>query len=289
MDNNGEIVVLTGAAGCLGHHALKLLISRDDSVRQIRCLDLNEPKKLMQKLTDEEQELLESRGQQKKSISWVKGDVRDINVVEKLLDGVDCVIHCAAKINVWSEISDQESEEMESINVGGTENLLQTCIRLGVHKFIHVSSFEIYSGYDTILYATEATLPDPRWYLFGTSATSKREAENKVKQYSNTKLVRPARNGKDYLHAVIIRFPTLYGEFEKYYISRVLEVTKFLGGTLRRIDNLWIRQQPLYVGNAAWALIKAKQRMDTDQSISGEGERLKRYTTINPHVVRISH
>lgn len=263
-----EVVVLTGASGCLGFHTLKLLLSRDEDVREIRCLDLVEPEDSKKRAIDEE--LNKAEGDGRKQIKWIKGDIRDINTVEQVLQGADCVIHCAAKIDIWTYSDDQDVNELESINVGGTENLLQACIRLGVHKFIHVSSFEVYTGYETIYYATESTLPNTKWFLFGPSGRSKKEAEQKVKEYSNTKLCREIRVGRDSLNAIVVRFPQIYGEYEKYYVSKILEATKFFGGTLKRMDNIWIRQQPIYAANAAWALVKAKQKMNTDQSLSGE-------------------
>lgn len=267
----GEIVVVTGSSGFLGHHVVKLLISHDDRVTEIRCLDLKEPEKSMLKTLEEEQEKLKAKLGYSKKIKWIKGDVRDINIAERVLRDADCIIHCAAKIDIWTENSEQDEAELESVNVNGTENLLKAAVRVGVPKFIHVSSFEVYTAFDTLYYATENTLPDNKWHLFGASGASKRRAEEKVRQYSNNKLNKPARNGKDALNAVIIRFTTAYGEFDKYFVSRILETTKHLGGTLCRLENIWIRQQPIYVGNAAWSLLKAKQRMDVDMSISGEG------------------
>lgn len=37
-----------------------------------------------------------------------------------------------------------------------------------------------------------------------------------------------------------------------------------------KIDNIFTRFQPTYVGNAAWACIKAKDKLQTDQSIGSE-------------------
>lgn len=268
----GEVVLVTGSSGCLGHQVVKMLISKDDKVSEIRCLDLREPLDLMRRQISEELRL------KKKKIVETKGDIRDINLVERLMRGVDCVIHCAAAIDLFSENEHKNVEELESVNVTGTEILLKSCIRFGCPKFIHVSSFEVYSGVETIYYATENTLPVPKWLLFGPSASTKKEAENKVKQYSNNKLKRvketnDADNKMDFLNAIIVRFPTIYGEFDRHYVSKIIEITKFFGGKLRRMDNIWIRQQPIYVGNAAWSLLKAKQKMDSDQSISGEGKK----------------
>lgn len=279
MDQS-EIVVVTGSSGFLAYHVLRLLISRDKRVREIRCLDRDEPEAHMKQLLDDENNRSTSECEQSgelvrpKIIKWIKGDIRDINIVEKTLAHADCVIHCAALVGIWTESEDQDQDEFESVNVGGTENLLKTAIRLGVAKFIHVSSFEVYTGYGTIYYATESTLPETDWLLFGPSAKTKKFAELKVKQYSSSKLAKPSRDGADSLNAVIVRFPCIYGEFDKTYVSKILEMAKFFNGKLRRIDNTWIVQQPIYAGNAAWSLIKAKHRMDRDLSISGEGKLL---------------
>lgn len=270
-----EVVVLTGAAGCLGHHTLKLLISGDERVREIRCLDVAEPNSLMKQVVEEELQKVNSESKvTAKTVTWFKGDIRDVNLVEQCLRQANCVIHCAAKVDFWTEPSEQDKDELESINLEGTENLLRVAVSLGVPKFIHVSSFEVYTTWDTLYYCTEATLPETTWLLFGPSAESKRKAELKVKEYSNTKLAQSAAGSTnaDSLNAIIVRFPQIYGEFDKHFVSKILEATKFFGGKLRRLSNVWIRQQPIYAGNAAWSLIKAKQRMDKDQSISGEGQ-----------------
>lgn len=301
-----EVVVVTGAAGFLGYHTIRLL-SKDDTVKEVRCLDLREPVQSMKESIDKDlREYNNSNSNNTKKVKWIQGDIRDINLVERILDKADCVIHLAAKVDIWTEKSEQNVEELESVNVHGTENLLKASIRLGVYKFIHVSSFEIYTSLDTIYFATENTLPENRYYLFGASATSKKAAEERVKQYSNNKLqnlpfkdgicnrkrdyedhredMQPAtggcegiinrgnRNPRDSLNAIIVRFPAIYGEYDKYYVSRILKVTKrYFNGKLRRLSNIWIKQQPIYVGNAAWSLIQAKKRMDYDHQISGEG------------------
>jgi dihydroflavonol-4-reductase len=270
-----EVVVLTGSSGCLGHQTLKLLISHDDSVAEIRCLDLVEPSESMKRSIDAELAKLEAAANQREGLSkrvkYINGDIRDINTVEACLEGADCVIHCAAKVDIWVEPGEQDEKELESINVTGTENLLRACVQLGVPKFVHVSSFETFVSHHTIYYATECTLPEPKWRLFGSSGDTKKEAEMKVRQFSNNKLKQVKPGSSDSLNAVIIRFTPIYGPGDKYFVSKILKIAHFFNGKLQRFTNVWIRQQPIFVGNAAWSLIKAKKRMDVDDSISGEG------------------
>lgn len=267
-----EVILLTGSSGCLGFHTLKLLITEDKTSSEIRCLDLHPQDEVMRGCIDEALEKHNINSTNKKRIKYYEGDVRDVNLVERVTEGVNCIIHCAAKIDIWTENSDQDESELESINVGATENLLKAAVRFGVHKFIHVSSFEAYAGYYTVYYATETTMPETDYLIFGASAKTKKLAEQRVKQYSNNKLTKVISAGKDSLNAIVVRFPPIYGEYDHYYISKILSVTKFFGGKLRRWSNIWIRQQPIYAGNAAWSLIKAKHRMELDMSISGEGK-----------------
>ena len=47
-------------------------------------------------------------------------------------------------------------------------------------------------------------------------------------------------------------------------------IAKHHGGTLRKVDNVFIRIQPVYVGNVAWSCLKAKDKILADDAISGE-------------------
>lgn len=279
--NRRQIVLVTGASGCLGHAAVRLLLAREPLVCEIRCLDLVEPSAQMRRELDEELARVADKQLPSKRLKFIRGDVRDINIVEQALaGGVTCVMHCAARQEFWVEPRDQPASQLESTNVAGTENLLKACVRLGVPKFVHVSSFETFVSWHTIYYATESTIPDPQHLLFGPSADSKRAAELKVRQYANVKLKRRAPESRpqeqqeqlDSLRAVILRFTPIYGEHDRHYVSKLLALTKFFGGKLQRFTNIWIRQQPIYVGNAAWAMLCANRRLDLDETISGEGK-----------------
>lgn len=287
MEDTSETVVVTGAAGCLGHATVCALIERDASVGLVRCVDRRAPSPQMERRV---RDALASRQQAR--VEWVRGDVRDINLVERALSGAHCVIHCAAamrflgaqhyttlaSIKAAAAAGDAEVQEMSAVNVHATELLLRTCVRLGVRKFVHVSSFEVYTGYNTIYFATENTLPEPDRLLFGASAHTKLAAEQKVREYSNRKLDQVAKcsattTTSEALNAIIVRLPPIYGEFDAHFVSTIMRATREqFNNVLPRLDNVWIRHQPIYVANAAWALVCAKRAMESDQSLSGEGE-----------------
>ena len=62
----------------------------------------------------------------------------------------------------------------------------------------------------------------------------------------------------------------MYGEEDAHFIPEVLEMSRYTKNTFYRIDNIFIRSQLTYVGNAAWAVIKAKDKLQLDKSIAGE-------------------
>ncbi|WP_255718711.1 NAD(P)-dependent oxidoreductase [Micrococcus sp. ACRRV] len=65
----------------------------------------------------------------------VLGSVTDPAAVERALEGVDTVVHVAAKVSVSGP-----EEEFAAVNVEGTRILVHAARRRGVHRFVHVSS-----------------------------------------------------------------------------------------------------------------------------------------------------
>jgi nucleoside-diphosphate-sugar epimerase len=69
------------------------------------------------------------------NITETLGDVRDRAVVHEAVAGCDVVVHGAARVGVvgaW--------EEFESVNVGGTRNVLEAARAHGVRRVVHVST-----------------------------------------------------------------------------------------------------------------------------------------------------
>ena len=78
------------------------------------------------------------------SVDFVKGDVRDRDLVGKLVHNVDAVVHLAAVVSV--PFSVENPDVTFDVNVEGTRGLLESCVRSGVKKFIFVSSCSVYGA-----------------------------------------------------------------------------------------------------------------------------------------------
>lgn len=124
--------LVIGGAGLIGSHIVDLLQAQDWSVR---VLDNLEP----QTHRDGKPPWLEAAIQN--GAEFVKGDIRDREVVQLALDGIDVVFHEAAYGGYMPEIS-----KYVAVNSLGTAQLLEIVRdkNLGIRKIIVASSQVVY-------------------------------------------------------------------------------------------------------------------------------------------------
>ena len=78
---------------------------------------------------------------------FVKGDIVDGELVRDVMAGVDAVVHFAAESHVDRSITG--ADPFVVTNVVGTQVLLQAALEVGVDRFVHVSTDEVYGSIDT--------------------------------------------------------------------------------------------------------------------------------------------
>jgi dihydroflavonol-4-reductase len=66
----------------------------------------------------------------------VRGDLRDLQSLERAVAGCGLVYHVAADYRLWAP----DSAGMYRSNVDGTRNLLETARRAGVERFVYTST-----------------------------------------------------------------------------------------------------------------------------------------------------
>jgi len=74
--------------------------------------------------------------------SFVRGDICDDSAAEEAMRGCDAVVHFAAESHVDRSI--YEPGLAVQTNVGGTFALLQAARKVGIQRFVHVSTDEVY-------------------------------------------------------------------------------------------------------------------------------------------------
>src|SRR5689334_16352254 len=125
-----ETVLITGGAGFIGSHLADELLARGDRVRALDALvgQVHGDGAPPQYLNDE--------------VELRVGDVRDADALRTALDGVDSVVHLAARVGVGQSM--YEVAEYTSANSLGTAVLLQAIAERPVRKLVVASSMSIY-------------------------------------------------------------------------------------------------------------------------------------------------
>lgn len=117
---------------------------------------------------------------------------------QTVLQGVDVVVHLAARVHVMNDTSSDPLNAFRLVNVAGTLNLAKQAVQAGVKRFIFISSIKV-NGESTVLGQpfTADDTPNP----LDAYGQSKYEAELALKQLAE-------ETGLD---VVIIRPPLVYG------------------------------------------------------------------------------
>lgn len=66
------------------------------------------------------------------------------------LDGVDNIIHCAARVHIMNDESINPLDDFRAVNTAGTLNLAKQAVSVGVKRFIFISSIKV-NGEATII------------------------------------------------------------------------------------------------------------------------------------------
>ncbi len=122
-------ILITGGAGFIGSHLCERYTKEGNTVL---CLD-----NFMNGNLANIRHLLTH-----KNFKLINGDIRNYDLLEKIMRDVDVVFHLAAQIHVDRSII--EPRMTYDINVLGTQNILEISRMYDVSKIIHASTSEVY-------------------------------------------------------------------------------------------------------------------------------------------------
>jgi NAD dependent epimerase/dehydratase len=125
-------MLVTGAGGFIGSHLCEELVEAGANVRAFVRYNSSDSYGLLENLP---QQIF-------REIELFPGDVRDATSVRKAIRGCDMVLHLAALIGI--PYSYDAPESYVETNVGGSLNVLQTCLEQGVERLVHTSTSEVY-------------------------------------------------------------------------------------------------------------------------------------------------
>jgi dTDP-glucose 4,6-dehydratase len=131
-------ILVTGGAGFIGSNFVRMALTDkfpDFKVDKLIVLDL-----LTYAGDKDNLKLIENDAR----YQFVQGDIRDLNLAQKLMTEVELVVHFAAESHVDRSI--EGGSEFVSTNVMGTQVLLDAARSSKINRFLHVSTDEVYGS-----------------------------------------------------------------------------------------------------------------------------------------------
>lgn len=126
------------------------------------------------------------------------GDINAFTDWSRALQGVDVVVHLAARVHMMQETEADPLTKFREVNVEGTKNLARQAAAAGVKRLVYMSSVKVNGEFTTTGQPfTVDHIPAPQ----DPYGVSKHEAEQGLRQIS----------GETGLETVIIRPPLIYG------------------------------------------------------------------------------
>ena len=122
-------ILITGGAGFIGSHLCERYVEKGDTVI---CLD-----SMINGDLGNVRQLLSRR-----NFKFIKGDIRDFDIIEKVGRDTDAIMHLAAQIHVDRSVV--EPRLTYETNVMGTLNVLEAARILDVNRVIYASTSEVY-------------------------------------------------------------------------------------------------------------------------------------------------
>ncbi len=112
-------VLVTGGSGFLGINLIRLLHSQGHEIVSLDLLEFDYP-------------------DMKDKITGIVGDIRIASDVEKAMQGVHQVVHCAAALPLYTP------QDIYTTDVEGTRMVLDVAHKQGVSRVVHISSTAVY-------------------------------------------------------------------------------------------------------------------------------------------------
>jgi 3beta-hydroxy-delta5-steroid dehydrogenase/steroid delta-isomerase len=241
---DGKRCLVTGGAGFLGRNLVAALRAKGCPVHVLDTAPSPRPQE---------------------GVRWFQGDVRSHADVLAACEGVDTVFHTAAVIEALTHARRSVVHAIESINVGGTQNVVRVARRSGVRRLVHTSSIvasfcmDAAGGDESAPYSTSRDL------------------------YTSTKIAGERAvldaNGNGLLTCAI-RPGGIYGPGERMTYGRLVRALK-MGVPLVVFGDGAARLDYVYIDNLVDAELRAAERLVEGSPVCGQAYFLSDETPIN--------
>jgi UDP-glucose 4-epimerase len=200
MDIRGKKLVVIGGAGLIGSHTVDHLVKED--VREIIVYDnfvRGRVENLAGALRDPRVRVFD-----------IGGDIMQTDILEAALDGADGVFHLAA---LWLLQCHEFPRSAFDVNVRGTFNVMDACVKKGVKRLVYSSSASVYG--DAVEEPMTEDHPFNNKNFYGATKIC---GEAMLRAYHH-------RYGLDY---VGLRYMNVYGPRQDYHGAYIAVIMKML-------------------------------------------------------------
>ena len=135
--------LITGGADFIGSHLSEELVKRGEHVRVIDNFFSGKAENMNSFINE---------------IEFYEGDIRDTDLLKKIMPGVDYVLHHAAIASVPRSV--ENPLESTEVNVIGTLNVLKAAAAEKVKRVVYAGSSSAYGNSESV-YKSELEAPDP--------------------------------------------------------------------------------------------------------------------------------
>lgn len=200
MDLQGKKIVVVGGAGLIGSHTVDYLLKED--VREIVIFD-NFVRGRLENLTNS---LKDSRVK----VFDVGGDIMQTDIMSEAFEGAGGVFHFAA---LWLLQCHEFPRSAFDVNVRGTFNVMEACVKKGVERLIYSSSASVYG--DALQEPMTEDHPFNNKNFYG---ATKIAGEAMLRAFHH-------RFGLNYIG---LRYMNVYGPRQDYYGAYIAVIMKML-------------------------------------------------------------
>lgn len=200
-----------------------------------------------------------------KGITFIQGDIRNYPEVEKVLRDTDCVFHLASYGMSGREQLNRKL--IEEVNVRGTENVIQACLKNGVPRLVYTSTFNVVFGGQVIENGDESLPYLPLHLHPDHYSRTKSIAEMAVLKANGAVL----ESGSGILRTCALRPAGIYGPGEQRHLPRVVSyiesgVFKFVYGDPNSLVEF------VHVDNLVAAHVLAAQALAAEKEHRAAGQ-----------------
>lgn len=255
-------VLVTGAAGFIGHALAKALLARGDSVVGID--NMND----YYAVTLKEARLAELRNAGGERFTFHKLDFADMAALDVALAGtqIDRIVHLGAQAGVRYSL--QNPHAYVQSNLAGHVNLLELARHRGVEHMVYASSSSVYGGNAKLPFAVEDRADHP----VSLYAATKRADELMSETYAH--LFRLPLTG--------LRFFTVYGPWGRPDMMMWIFTSKILAGEPIPVFNqgeMW--RDFTYIDDITAGVIAALDNAPPDDGLEKAGGSVKPHRLYN--------